>query len=218
MGNLGAPGVPQLVWSASGGNYGLSQYTGGDATSLIVQTPYSISGGFASGATTIFFNASLVLTPSETNQAVGTVATTPDGSILSQTLGPASFDIYSGPSGSGSVLLAGTFNSASITGVSGMTTGSVMSSDVIYTSGSILEAAEAGSTFTQMTGPFSWSLLNASSVFQKDASSVLAPFTATATGQFIATSQVSVPEPATTVLLASIAPIAFFFLRRRFRR
>jgi hypothetical protein len=183
---------------------------------MIVTTPYSISGGTSiSGTATIFYNAELVLTPNETNQAAGAVTTTGDGSVFSQPLGSASFEILSGPQGS--VLLAGTINSAYITGVLGMSTGSVVSSDVTYTSGSILEEAEKGTTFTAMTGPLSWSLLTVNALFQTDANSVLAPFYATATGQFTATGQVPVPEPATAVVLASLAPLVFF-LRRRFRR
>lgn len=215
MGSPVSPTVPQLSWSESGGNYGLSEYSGSDATTLIVTTPYSTSDlssvGTPIGTTaTIFYNAELVLTPSETNQA-GTF--TGGGSIFSQALGPSSFEILSGAQGS--VLLAGTINSAYITGMLGMSTGSVVSWDVTYSSGLILNAAEglaSGDTPTEMTGPLSWSLLNAGPAFHEDTNGILAPFTANATGQF------AVPEPATTILLMSIAPIAFFFIRRRFRR
>ena len=210
-----SPGIPDLVWSEAAGSYQLGPGIG--AATLTVQTPYVVPGGISSGGATTFLDADLLIAPNS-NQAAGPLNVIPGVNIFSQTLSSGQFDIYSAPPSSGGVLLlGGTFSTAYITGMLSSNTGSLVSSNVAYSSGLILNAAEGlPSTATPAPitgGQLSWSLLNANPQFQPDANSFLAPFTANATGQFSA----PVPEPVGIVLLLS-GIVAFFTGRRCLRR
>jgi hypothetical protein len=130
--------------------------------------------------------------------------------IFSQTLGSAQFTIMS--ASATTPLLSGTIGSAFMTGILGFNAGSLVSSQVVYSSGLILDAAEGltpGATPSPMYGQLSWSLLNADRPFDVPTGGILSPFGANATGQF------SAPELGTGLMLLSGAPIVFFAYRRR---
>ncbi len=232
-----SPTVPEVIWSQSQLYQGPGAVGNGDGDlpvsqqtqpGLAVETPFEIPGlpgGIVNyiNNSTSFYDASLLIIPTGANQlglpAVGSPVVTPitqQISIFSQLLGSGDFQIWTTqPSqGSQSLLLEGTINSSVITGMLNSTSGSLVSSDVTYTSGAILTAAEGfPPTVQPITGQLSWSFLDATPQFQQDSSGpspILAPFTANATGQFSAL----VPEPGALMILLSGVPIAFFACRR----
>jgi hypothetical protein len=240
-----SPGVAEMIWNqgqlyegpgALGTNYGLHAAGDGNlpigdqfAPGLTIETPYVIAN--APGAvvnsgnnSTSLYDATLLIVPTGSNQwglpAVGTtVINTMQGiTSFSQALGSGDFQIWSTqPSANGgcALLLGGTINSALITGILNSSAGSLVSADVTYTSGLILNAAEGVPLTGQLqsiTGQLSWSLLDASPQFQLlPAASMLAPFQANATGEFSA----AVPEPGSIIILLSGLAIVFFARRCR---
>ena len=194
------------------------------APGLTIETPFVVNGVLGSlvnvpDSSTSFFDATLDIIPispaSKGLPAIGNVVTTPLGggyTMFSQLLGAAEFNIWStdpvevgGPDVENPVLLlTGTINSAVITGVLNVSGAGVLSADVVYTGGKILEATG----YAQLTGELSWSLLDATPKYQV-INDQLAPFEANAVGQFSA-----IPEPATVLLLLSGLPFALAGWRR----
>ncbi len=224
----GAIGTNFRLPGIGDGNLPVSQQF---APGLAIETPYVVAGlpGSAVNSnnnSTTFYDASLLIIPSGSNQwglpAVGATQVTnvgPGIDVFSQLLGSGQFEIWTTQPnlGSGSVLLlGGTINSAVITGLLNSTAGSLVSADITYMSGAILDAAEGlplnGTVQPKaITGGLSWSLMDASPQFQLGPTGGgLAAFQANATGQFSAT----VPEPGALMFLLSSAPIAFFACRR----
>jgi hypothetical protein len=233
-----SPSLYELVWNGSvldegpgakGNGYGSG---GGDgnllsnlqtAPGLLVQAPYSISGlpggvvdTTAIPQSTYFSDATLILSPvgggSGGIPQNGAAQTTTIGSmtIVSQPLGSGQFQVFTTDLGNPILLLAGSIESAAITGILGSASGSVLSAQVTYTGGAIWTAAGS-----PQTGEFSWSMEGVTPHFSKSVTSgFLAPFSANGTGQFTAADPV--PEPGTLVLL-SIAGLglAGFVCRRR---
>jgi hypothetical protein len=243
-----SPGVAEVIWNqdqlyqgpgAIGTNFRLPGIGDGNlpvsqqfAPGLALETPYVVAGlpgsvVNANNNSTTFYDASLLIIPSGSNQrglpAVGPTQITnmaPNIDVFSQLLGPGQFEIWTTQPdfGSGSVLLlGGTINSAVLTGLLNSTAGSLVSADITFSSGAILDAAEGlpldGTAQPKsITGGLSWSLMDASPQFQLGLTGGgLAAFQANVTGQF---SSDPVPEPGSVMLLLSTLPIAFFARRR----
>jgi len=180
---------------------------------LLVQTPFVIHGILGSVInlvslpnSTAFFDATLDIIPVGGAHwgipATGPATITNLGSgisVILQPLGRAAFEIWSTDpvEASGDVenpvlLLAGMIEKAAITSFFGTPVGAVLSADVTYTGGAILDAAG----FDEVKGGFSWTLLSTPIFSVNPVTKYLAAFEANATGQFYA-----VPEPGTLALL-----------------
>jgi len=200
---------------------------------LQVTTPFEINGvpggnvNVGAGSTT-FYDASLTITPLE---AVGAPSAM-FGIFVVQELGGGVFEIWStDPDNSPNqevedptLLLAGDIISASIAGILGSDTGAVLSANIRYTDGVIYDAiVEAAAQlpppwYTDVTGDFSWSLLDVDSPLSisdngNDPDS-LDPFIANGTGQFSGLGEPVIPEPS-TIALFSIGSMVIAARRRR---
>ena len=192
---------------------------------LSIETPFVVNGVPGSlvnvgDSSTSFYDATLDIIPIggalRGLPALGSVLTwtlpVSGETHFVQELGAADFNIWStdpveaaGPDTENPVLLlAGTIDYAYITGSLNASGAGVLSADVTYTSGKIMEAAG----FTEVMGSLSWSLLDATPKYHV-VNDQLAPFEANAVGQFSA-----IPEPATALLLLSGIPFALAGWRR----
>ena len=179
------PGTKGTGWgSGPGGSYGAgdgqlpvsSQFPGG----LTIKTPFLISGlpggvPNQSNGSTSFYDTTLLVLPTDGNvyglPAVGTTSTTivpgvPGVVLFSQLLGAGDFQVWTTcPTAAPytpTLLLGGTINNAVITGLLGSSSGSVISANITFSSGAILDAAGG----QPGTGQLSWSLLDADPLFQ----------------------------------------------------
>lgn len=180
-----------------------------DTPGLQLVTPFevaSVPGSVVNtnnGSTTIF-DAALFLTGFDTVEVADSLAL-PSGDLIAQSLGTGTIEIFSTDPASGGIeddvqlLLSATVNDATISGQEGGGAGSVISTSVVYTGGSIL----AASGFNPGdTGEFSFSLIDIENVGPlaiDPATGSLFPFEADATGLF--TIEAVIPEPSTTVLV-----------------
>jgi hypothetical protein len=203
---------------------------------LTIETPFVVSG--LPGGTidsgnnsTTFDDATLLILPTGSNiyglPAVGS-AQSPGAGLFYQQLGGGNIQIWTtdltapvNGSYQGTLLLGGSITNAVIDGLVGSGAGSVVSANITFTSGAILDVAEGlpiGSTsVTAQSGQMSWSLVNASPAFSVTGG-ILAPFQAQATGQFNAT---VVPEPALAMEVLSgcaLALLAGWQLQQRRKR
>ena len=227
-----SPGEAEFIWDGSsltsgsgafgtgfgpGAGDGESDPEDQDIPGLQIVTPFVINGlpggvvNAAAGSTT-FYDVTLELT--ESLDAVGA----PDSLFavyVVQELTGGQFRILSTDPVAGGVeddyevLLAGTIQTAAIAGILNSDTGAVLSATIDYTGGAIYDAALAHLGANDLTGSFSWSLLDIDAPLSITGGT-LDDFEANGTGQFS-----GVPEPATLVLLLSGA---FAVAARRRRR
>jgi hypothetical protein len=196
--------------SSGDGGLGLGSQT---ASGLVVQTAYLLTGGTVagevfSGSSTLFYDASLVLTGLTANvPATPTILGT--RTLLSQPLTNGTFAFYG--TDKTTLLLGGTIDDALITGYQNYKTGAVLSISVTYTGGKILDAVPASSR----AGEFSWDILGLTVPLTTNASGYLKSFDANATGQFSVADPV--PEPGTLMLLGigGLGLAGFVYRRRR---
>jgi len=181
-----------------------------------MNVPYlipNIPGGVVGTASTVFYDATLdILTALP---AAGFASLSQGGTVVVQPLGTGEFALYSTDPAAGGIeddyvlLLSGTIDSATITGPLGTTTGAVLSADVTYTGGAVVDAISGGTPFD---GGFSWTLLDMNTplaVSGQPNELMLDAFQANATGHFT-------PEPGTIALL-SIGGLLVALRRRRNR-
>lgn len=216
-----SPVTPELVWTGSALTVGAGAVGNGDgalptadqtAPGLQLVAPFEVNGVTGSqvdtnNLSTTFYDTTLELTGLT---AFGPTYVTQiffGYSFVTQILDTGTFAFWN--TDHSTQLLAGTINSAAITGPLNNSVGGVGTVDlaVTYTGGAILTAAG----FSGGTGQFSWSLLDITPKLATVGTSVqtLAPFTANAVGQFTGDLTL-IPEPTTVALLgfAGLALIA----------
>jgi hypothetical protein len=210
-----SPAAPEVSWNGSalvaaptasgsqGNGDGLlpvgSQTIGG----LIIETPLTVNAP-ASGSiinpgnlnSTTFTDVTLIF-----NAMNATGAASDFGVLLQQPIGGGTFKLVST---TGADLLVGNVSTAYITGLKNANTGSIVSSDLTYTGGLILDALNTALGKAAGTpaagGTLTFSLLDIDNPLQILPASVnLAPFSANANGQF---GTPVVPEPASITLIA----------------
>jgi len=187
-----------------------------DIPGLAMNTPFEISGvpGSIEGTgNTTFYDTTLDILGSGLPEAGDAF---PLLGMITQPLGGGAFELWStdpapGDPDAPTLLLAGTVDTAFITGIAGSTTGATLSATVTYTDGVIYDAALATLLSAPLTGSFAWTLEDMSAPLTIGGSDRIEPFTANGTGQFS-----GIPEPGTLVLLG-IGGLMMAARRRRMR-
>lgn len=217
------PGFPELAFNGSGLHVGTGAQGTGDgnlpvssqvAGGLEINTPFNVPFVAGRGQTnnvggsTTFFDVTLTLSGLSPSAPATTT-----GPLIAQPLNGGTFDLYSTAAypSLGTLLLSGTFGSATIDAISPSQSGAVLSNAVTYTGGLIYDAILAGGHIVPSTSGFSFSL-NSSTNFSQGAT-FLNGFTADATGLFSAN---VVPEPA-SVILFGLGAIGLIGVARRRR-
>ena len=186
-----------------------------DVPGLQIVTPFVIGGqpggvvNTDAGSTT-FYDVTLDITTSH-------LATNEYGFYVVEELTGGQFEIWSTDPADDPgadvenpiLLLAGLIDTAMIAGILHSDAGAVLSAEITYTDGRIYQAAQAMFGIQEITGSFSWSLLDINSPLSVT-NGLLDSFEANGTGQFS-----GVPEPATMVLLVSGACMLAIRRRRR---
>lgn len=207
----GSPNHYEFIWSGSALTEGPGAHGSGNiatAPGLRMNVPYLIPGipeGTVGTSGTIFRDATLDILTALPQDGLAI----PAFGFVVQPLGTGNFELFSNDPAGGDppvLLLAGTVNSASISGTLGDTGGIVLSADVTYTGGAVADAA-GGAPFN---GGFSWTLLEMDTPLAiSGTTGMLEAFSAHATGSFT-------PEPATMALLG-IGGVLMAVRRRRQR-
>jgi hypothetical protein len=234
-----SPTLPEFIWTneavpqlltgpgAQGNADGMLPEALQTPGGLGIQTPLSI---VAPGSSPLITGGTALddVTMTLANFRATAPAVDPGGGILIQPFGQVgenrlpTFSVLStDPDGPGPLkpvlLLQGAVSRGSITALDGESSGSVLSAQVTYTGGLIYDALIANPGATT-TGSLSWSMLDETNtvtgqpaVTIDPGTGYLVPFSANATGLF---STPSIPEPATTSLLA-VSSLAMMVRRRR---
>lgn len=193
---------------------GNSQAAGGLFTEpgIRLSTNFIINGVSSSSTTatsTTFYDTEMSMTGLA---AVGT--TSNFGGLLIQNLGAGTFTYMSSDDTTGGavLLLTGNVTSATLSGLSNSTTGSVVSATVTYTAGLIFD--ELAPNGFSNTGSYSWSLIDiVPSLAIDPATDRLRAFSSNASGIWDATQASAIPVPA--AFPAGLALFGVFGLLRR---
>ncbi|HEV8291629.1 MAG TPA: PEP-CTERM sorting domain-containing protein, partial [Tepidisphaeraceae bacterium] len=215
-----SPSDPEVRWTPSGlvaapfangsqGNGdGLNPIAAQTVGGLIIETPLTIvapaQGGsinLLNGGSTTFSDVTLILSNFNSSGPAAELS-----GLLDQPMGPGFFKLQSTSQGVGGPvdLLVGTIGSGNISGIKNSDSGSVLSGDVTYTGGLILDALNQSLGKAPGTpaagGSLSFSLLDIDNKLTINGTTGrLSDFSANATGQF---GTPVVPEPASLLLLA----------------
>jgi len=215
-----SPSDPEVRWTPSGlvaapfangsqsNGDGLLPISAQTVGGLIIETPLTIIrpdlGGSINplnGGSTTFSDVSLILSNFNSSGNASETA-----GLLNQPMGPGFFKLQSTSQSVGGPvdLLVGTIGSGNISGIKNSDSGSVLSGDVTYTGGLILDALNQSlgkAPGTPATGgSLSFSLLDIDNKLTINGTTGrLSDFSANATGQF---GTPVVPEPASLSLLA----------------